>query len=283
MGVLKRHQLPECLQQIASPPARLYHRGAPLQSLLQRPRVAVVGSRNVSAYGRQVTLELAGKLAEQGITIISGLALGVDAVAHRAALERSGLTIAVLPGSVERPYPAANRQLADEIIARGGALVSEYNDDAFDFKQRFIARNRLVAGLAEAVIITEAAEKSGSLHTARFALEQGKEVLAVPGLITQSSFAGTNNLLKAGASVVTSYLDVLHALKLEDHQTAAQQVQGQTAHEQRLLELLLQGVNEGTELLDRSELTTTEFNQVLTMLELRGQIRSLGANHWALV
>lgn len=273
---------PESLKRIASPPVILYHAGADLNELLKRPRLAIVGSRNVSVYGRQVTTKLARQLAEQGIVIISGLALGVDAIAHTAALDAGGLTIAVLPSSIDQPYPASNAQLAHRIIASGGAVVSEYNEDIYSFKTNFVARNRLVAGLAQAVLITEAAEKSGSLHTARFALEQGKDVLAVPGNITNIGSVGTNNLIKAGAAPVTDYLDVLHAMSLKAHTTKPQDVKGRNANEQTVINLIVQGVNDGDELLKKSQLPISDFNRVLTMLEIGGKIRALGANQWSL-
>ena len=241
-----------------------------------------MGSRGVSIYGRRVTEELAGKLAERGVVIISGLALGVDAAAHRSALDAGGLTIAVLPGPVDKIYPATNTALAEEILTKGGALISEYVTDEFAFKQNFIARNRLVAGLAQTVLITEAAEKSGSLHTARFALEQGKEVLAVPGNITSKTSVGTNNLIKAGATPVTSYTDVLHVLGLEGHTMPTGEIRGRNQHEQIVLDLMLNGVADGEQLLKRSGLSPSEFNQVLTMLELGGTVRPLGANQWSL-
>jgi DNA processing protein len=282
MNSKKLSKIPEVLRQISSPPKQVYIVGAPLADLLSRPRVAIVGSRAVTTYGRRVTLEIAGRLAEQGIVIISGLALGVDGLAHQAALEAKGLTIAVLPSPIEKIAPAANTWLAEQIVAQGGALVSEYEASAFPAKQNFIARNRLVAGLADVLLITEAAEKSGSLHTARFALEQGKDVLAVPGNITSPASVGTNNLIKAGARPVTSYIDVLEALGLEAHATPAHAVRGRNAHEQRLLNLMLQGHQDGDQLLAASGLSINEFNQVLTMLELGGKIRSLGANQWAI-
>ncbi len=278
---LKQQGYPEPLRHITSPPKQLFCRGN-LKELLNKPRVAIVGSRSLTAYGRQVTAQLAGQLAEQGIVIISGLALGVDAIAHQAALEAGGLVIAVLPSPVDNIYPATNRPLAEKILAQGGVLVSEYDEAIYDFKRNFVARNRLVAGLAQAVLITEAAEKSGSLHTARFALEQGKDVLAVPGNITSRVSIGTNNLIKSGATSVTSYKDVLHALKLKDHKTPARQVRGRNAHEQTVLDLLLRGVNDGDQLLKASKLSTSEFNQVLTMLEIGGKIRAVGGNQWAL-
>ncbi len=260
----------------------MYCRGAPLSELLKRPRVAIVGSRGPSAYGKQVTTQLARELAEQGIVIISGLALGIDALAHQATLEAGGLAIAVLPGSVEKIYPATNRRLGEQILARGGALVSEYATGEISFKQNFIARNRLVAGLAQAVLITEAGKKSGSLHTARFAREQNKDVLVVPGQITSKLSVGTNNLLLSGAAAITDHQDVLNALGLTNHQTPARQVRGSNDQEQTILDLMLTGLTEGDELLTKSQLTTSQFNQTLTMLEISGKIRPLGANQWSI-
>lgn len=282
MLTLGSAEYPESLQRISSPPRQLYHRGSDLSELLKRPRLAVVGSRNVSPYGQRVTIELATQLAAQGIVIISGLALGVDALAHQAALNAEGLTIAVLPSSVERPYPATNRRLSQQIVDRGGSLVSEYQEDSVNFKQNFVARNRLVAGLAQAVLITEASEKSGTLHTARFALEQGKEVLAVPGNITNRGSVGANNLIKAGAHPVTSYEDVLHVLGLRTRETRVKRVVGRNQNEQQILDLLAQGIGDGDELQQMSQLDIAPFNQVITMLEIGGKIRSLGANQWTL-
>lgn len=273
---------PEVLRQIPSPPKQLYWSGATMDELLARPRVAIVGSRRVSTYGRQVTSQLARQLAEQGVVIISGLAMGIDAIGHQSALEAGGLCIAVLPGPLDKIVPATNLRLAERILENGGALASEYASGEVAYKQNFVARNRLVAGLARAVLITEAAEKSGSLHTARFALDQGKDVLAVPGNITSSGSVGTNNLIKRGATPVTSYLDVLHALGLKEHQTVAKEIKGRNAHEQTVLDLLLTGVSDGEDLLVSSGLSTSQFNQVLTMLELGGKIRSLGANQWGI-
>lgn len=278
----KSSGFPEVLRHIPAPPKQMYVTGAPLEELLKRPRVAIVGSRKITPYGKQVTARLAKELVEQGIVIISGLALGVDANAHQAALEAGGQAIAVLPGPIEKIVPATNRPLARRILEQGGALVSEYEEGEEPFKQNFIARNRLVAGLADAVLITEAGEKSGSLHTARFTLQQGKDVLAVPGNITSQASVGTNNLIKAGATPVTSYVDVLHILGLADHQTAAREVRGRNANEQTVLDLLLRGVSDGAQLLEQSSLPVSQFNKVLTMLEIGGKVRPLGANQWSI-
>ncbi len=274
---------PAVLREIPARPKQLYVAGDSLADLMKRPRVAIVGSRSITAYGQQVTSELARQLAEQGIVIISGLAYGVDAAAHRAALEAGGLAIAVLPSPLDNILPVPNRQLARQILAGGGALVSEYAPGEIPFKQNFIARNRIVSGLADAVLITEASRKSGSLHTASFAIKQNKHVLAVPGNIYHDSSIGTNNLIKTSqAGAVTAYTDVLHALNLEGHQTAARDVRGRNAHEQTVLDLLLQGITDGDQLLERSCLDVSQFSQVLTMLEISSKIRPLGANHWAI-
>ena len=274
-------ELPEVLQTIPAPPKQLFVTGTALDELVSRPRVAIVGSRKITPYGREVTMRLAGELARRGIVVISGLALGVDGLAHKAALEAGGSTVAVLPSPLRRIYPSSHQQLARQIVEHGGTLVTEYAEDAGYNRAVFIARNRLISGLAQAVLITEAAEQSGSLHTARFALEQGRDVLAVPGSIFSETSIGTNNLIKAGATPVTSYLDVLHALGMED--TEAQPlIHGASEAEQTILDLIVAGTRDGEELLLASKLDVAAFNQTLTMLEITGKIRSLGAGNWTL-
>jgi len=274
---------PERLREISGPPDPLYHVGTPLTKLLERPAVAIVGTRRISPYGRQVTWGFAEDLAEQGLVIVSGLALGLDALAHKAALGRDGLCIAVLPGPLETIVPATNRRLAKQILDNGGALVSEYPADEPPQKQYFIARNRIVSGLADAVLIPEAGEKSGALYTARFALEQGKTVMAVPGRITSTGSIGTNNLIKSSeAGAVTVPKDVLNVLGLEHHTTKAKHVKGRNANEQTILNLMMAGVNAGEKLLEQSNLSASEFNQALTMLEIANKIRPLGANYWSI-
>jgi len=263
-------------------PKQLYHTGTPLDELLKRPCVTIVGSRKVSIYGERATQELASQLAEQGVVIISGLAMGVDAIAHRAALQAGGLCIAVLPSPLDNIVPVTNRSLAQQILDTGGALISEYQTGEFPQKQNFIARNRIMSGLGQVVLITDAAEKSGSLHTSRFAMEQGITVMCVPGRLYDASHKGANNLLKSGADIVTSVDDILHALGLIRHETIARQVRGRNQNEQSLLDLMLLGVSEGEDLLLQSGLDVSEFNQALTMLEIGGKIRPLGANNWAI-
>ncbi len=275
--------IPERLRQIPSPPKQLYYSGPDLGELLQRPLVTIVGSRKVTPYGQYVTSKLARELADQGVVIVSGLALGIDALAHRGALDAGGLTIAVLPSPLEDICPHSHQQLAMDILRQGGALISEYPEGTPAYRPNFVARNRLVAGISDALVITEAALKSGSLHTARFALEQGKDVLAVPGNITSPTSVGANNLLRAGATPVTSTTDVLSVLQMHYQAITPLKVAvGANLLEQAVIDLLKTGLTDSEQLQRDSQLDIAQFNQTLTMLELSGKIRPLGAGHWAL-
>ncbi|HJQ08848.1 MAG TPA: DNA-processing protein DprA [Candidatus Saccharimonadales bacterium] len=273
--------VPNNIRNISSPPDCLHTLGADVKELLLRPCVTVVGSRKVSAYGKSVTSSLTEDLAKAGVVIISGLALGVDSIAHRAALDAGGVTIAVLPSCLDRIYPSSHAGLARQILEKGGALVTEYAEGTRVFTSNFIARNRIASAMGDVLLITEAAEKSGTLHTARFALEQGKEVLAVPGNITSPTSAGTNNLIKSGATPVTSVDDIFYALGLQP--ASQKRIPTSTnPHEQIVLTLLANGMTDGAELLSASRLEVKLFSQTLTMLEIHGLIRPLGNNHWSL-
>lgn len=276
---LEDSSFPSSLREIVDPPKQLFILGNP--SLIKKEvKVGVVGSRRVSSYGRSVTLRLARELAEQDIVIVSGLALGIDSIAHRAALEVKGKTIAVLPCGLDRVYPASHTTLAKEILSNDGLLISEYPPGTNPQKYQFIARNRLISGLSDGVLITEAASKSGSLHTANFALDQGKQVFAVPGNITSDLSAGTNNLIRAGATPVTGSNDIFEALNLAV--SSSNTPVADNAEEALLLNLLQQGVQDSSELLEQSRMDTARFNQTLTMLEISGKIRPLGTGQWGL-
>ena len=204
---------PALLAAIYDPPPRLYLRGS-RPDLLHGPCVALVGARSCSSYGRQVARWLGRELAAAGAVVVSGLARGVDGEAHRGALEAGGSTIAVLGCGIDRDYPRAHAELARRIAAEG-LVVSEYPPGTEPAPWRFPARNRIVAGLCLAVAVIEARERSGALITADFALEEGREVLAVPGEVTSALSAGSNALLKHGAAPLTRPDDVLSALGLE--------------------------------------------------------------------
>lgn len=278
---LKDSAFPEILKHIPQPPKTLYVLGD-IEPLLDMPRVAIVGSRKVTPYGRHVTQTFARELAANGVVIVSGLALGVDSIAHEACLEAGGKTIAVLPTSLDNIYPSSHRQLAKNILDRGGALMSEYESGMPGLKQNFIERNRLVSGISDGVLIPEAAIKSGTLHTANFALDQGKTVMAVPGNITSATSEGTNNLLKTGAVMVTDISDVLTALDIQIRNTQQVLPLAATEAEQTILALIAAGTTDGSQLLTDSGLSPSEFNQTLTMLEITGKIHALGGGKWAL-
>jgi DNA processing protein len=202
---------PPLLRELHDPPPGLFLRGAADPELLRRSAVAIVGARACSSYGAQVARFLGRELAAAGLVVLSGLARGVDGEAHRGALESGGVTVAVLGCGVDRDYPAAHTQLAGRICL-GGLIVSEYAPGVEPAPWRFPARNRIIAGLAGATVVVEARERSGALITADFALEAGREVFAVPGEITSSLSAGTNALLRLGATPLTGAEDVLDAL-----------------------------------------------------------------------
>jgi DNA processing protein len=210
---LRRRELPELLRQIHDPPQALFLRGAGEVEVLARSAVAIVGARACSPYGAQVARMLGRELATAGLVVVSGLARGVDGEAHRGVLDVGGVTVAVLGCGIDRDYPAAHAQLARRICERG-LVVSEYEPGVEPAPWRFPARNRIIAGLAAATVIVEARERSGALITADFALEDGREVFAVPGEITGSLSNGTNRLLRQGATPLTSTEDVLELFGL---------------------------------------------------------------------
>jgi DNA processing protein len=212
--VLRKRELPTLLRAIHDPPARLYLRGAGEARLLVQHAVAIVGARACSPYGAQVARRLGRELARAGVVVVSGLARGIDGEAHRGALETDGHTVAVLGCGIDRDYPAAHAELARQIAERS-LLVSEYEPGVEPAPWRFPARNRIVAGLCAATIVVEARERSGALITADFALEEGREVFAVPGEITSALSAGANALLRLGATPLTAASDVLEALGIE--------------------------------------------------------------------
>lgn len=278
----KHRSYPEKLKDLQPPAKQISMLGGDLDGLFDMPSLGIVGSRKATGYGRAVTEELASVLARAGTCIVSGLAYGVDSIAHAAALKAKGRTIAVLPGGLKAIYPAGHRQLAKEIALNGGALISEYADDFRPRKESFIQRNRIIAALSDILLVTEAAERSGSLHTANFALEMGRTVLAVPGNITSPASAGTNNLIKSGAIAVTRPDDILQALNITPQSLRQTDIYADNEEEAAVLEIIRSGVTSADELLRRSGLEVQSFQRTLSMLEIKGAISPLGNNHWSL-
>ena len=273
------------LASIANPPKSLCFMGTLPTS--GAPVVAIVGSRKPSAYGREVTEQLAGDLATAGCVIISGLALGIDGIAQKAALEAGGTVIGVIPNELPDISPQTNYKLAMNIIEKGGAILSERKkgDGKIVNRWSFLERNRLVSGLADAVIITEAAERSGTLNTAAHALSQGRDVFAVPGNITSPLSAGCNALLKQGALVATTATDILNVITPSNARSATDQAViplGETPAENTIIDLLRTGLRDGDQLQQQSGLNPADFATALTMLEINGVIKPLGANNWTL-
>jgi DNA processing protein len=257
---------PPLLAQLHDPPAQLHLRGDP--ECLFRPAVAVVGARSCSPYGAQVARDLARQLAAAGVTVVSGLARGIDGEAHRGALAGGGTTVAVLGCGIDRDYPRSHAGLAERIRATG-AVLSEYPPGVEPAPWRFPARNRVIAGLCLATVVVEARERSGALITADFALELGRDVFAVPGEITSALSAGTNDLLRQGAAPLTAARDVLAALGLEPEPPPRPRV---SEPAESVLELLADGARDADELARLAGRPSAEVAAVLVELELAGLV-----------
>ena len=251
---------PPLLRAIHDPPAGLFLRGVAPTGVLAQPAVAIVGARASSGYGASVARSQGRELAAAGLVVVSGLARGIDAEAHRGALEAKGTTIAVLGCGIDRDYPAAHAELARR-VTETGLIVSEYAPGVEPAPWRFPARNRIVAGLCATTVVVEARERSGALITADLALDEGREVFAVPGEITSSLSAGTNALLKLGASPLTAAADVLASFGIEP-ETA----RGEASP---LLELLPASADE---LVRRTGLGPDAVARALVELELEGRV-----------
>ena len=259
---------PPLLREIPDPPAVLWLRGEAAPELLERPSVAIVGARACTSYGRSVARTLGRELAAAGLVVVSGMARGIDSEAHRGALDAGGVTVAVLGCGIDRDYPAAHRDLASRIVQRG-LIVSEYEAGVEPAPWRFPARNRIIAGLCTAIVVVEARERSGALITADFALEDGREVMVVPGEITSSVSAGSNALLRLGATPVTAAADVLEVYGIECVVALPESPGGLAG---RLLERLAESPASIDELARSSGTAPGDVAAALIELELAGRI-----------
>lgn len=286
---------PPRLKNISDPPNVLFYRASLpaddhedyLAQLVAGKAIAVVGTRKMTAYGREVTEKLTAGLVGAGFTIVSGMALGVDGVAAGTAINSGGKTVAVLGAGVDIIYPPEHRSLYNSILEHQGVIVSEVAPEKRVGRGIFPARNRIISGLSEAVLVTEGAIDSGSLITARLALEQGREVFAVPGPISSPVCEGTNYLLKQGAKLVTGVEDILQELGYEIEETKdnryetkdKKRVAGGTPEEQTVIDLLFNEPMEFDELVKRSGLPAGRLGAVLTNLEMGRKIRASGLNY----
>lgn len=278
MEFIPTKDLPENLREISDPPKNgLYVIGSPWPANIKR--LCVVGTRKPTDYGQAVIDTLFSNLANSAISIISGLALGIDAIAHRLAI-KNGLHTVAFPGSGLDDavlYPATNKTLAEEIISSGGGLVSEYEPDQKAAQWTFPRRNRLMAGLADAVLIIEATSESGTLITARLALEYNRDVMCVPGSIFSPTSAGPHQLLRDGAALIQSADDILTALGMQNGNKKIIDISSLSEDEQTIYKLIRSEPHTKDELIKKSKLDTTRALSVITMLELKGiSIERLG-------
>lgn len=275
-------EYPAILKEIYDFPPLLYVRGNLRAD--EGSIVAVVGARQPTNYGQDITTQLATALANAGVTIVSGLARGIDSIAHSAASKAGGRTIAVLGSGLDwrSIYPSENRRLAEEIIAAGGAVISEFPCGSPPHRQHFPQRNRIIAGLSLGTLVVEAAEGSGALITAKCALDYNREVWAVPGSIYSPLSFGPNNLLKQGAKVVTSANDILESLNLNLIKEIKLEVKvtAEGPEEEALLPLLSQEPVHIDQLILTSGLSREAVNSALVIMEIKGKIKDIGGKRY---
>ena len=275
----------QILENIAVMPKMLYYYGSWPKERVKT--VAIVGARRSTKYWEEIAYKLSKELGKRGIIVISGLAYGIDSIAARGALDGGGKTIAILGTEIGNIYPKQHIKLAEKIVEHGGVVASEYKGgDKLDPKWSFLERNRIISGLADAVVVVEAAEKSGSLNTASHAIAQGKDLFAVPADLTRVMSAGCNRLIQKGANVylgVEEFLDYL-VPKKKSKKAREEQISlfGDTEEEKQILKLIAEGVRDGDEIMEKLDMPVQIYNQTVTMLEIKGAITSLGANHWTL-
>ncbi|MBQ8996644.1 DNA-processing protein DprA [Candidatus Saccharibacteria bacterium] len=281
--VPQKNEYTKVLDTIALKPKLLYYYGEWPKRRVKT--VAIVGSRKNTKYGEDVAYKLAYELAKRGVIVISGLAYGIDSIAARGALDSGGKTIAILGTEIERIYPRQHIALAEEIVKKNGVVASEYKlgDEVF-MKTSFLQRNRIISGLADAVVVIEAAERSGTLNTAAHALSQGRDLFAVPGRVYDKMSAGCNFLISKGANPLYSIEEFVQYFAPRGKKKQTEQISlfGDTPEERAVLKKLAAGIRDGDEIMEQLEMPVQVYNQVITMLEIKGAIRPLGANTWIL-
>jgi DNA processing protein len=274
-------EYPKILLQIADPPPYLYVKG---RLLGVETAVAIVGSRRASTYGLMTTERLAGELAMNKVAVVSGMARGVDTAAHRGALKAGGRSIGVLGCGIDVIYPPENRPLFKEMEEKG-ALISEFPMGTIPLAENFPRRNRIISGVSQGVLVVEAVQNSGSLITARYALDQGREIFAIPGNINSSNSRGTNLLIKQGAKLVEEVGDILeelHLPKSAEGQAATPTDFSLTPQEAGIFTLLAESPLHMDDIIVRSELTVSDLSAILLRLELKGAIVQLPGKYFCL-
>ncbi len=271
------------LKRLKKEAKELSYDGADLNSYQNSPFVAIVGTRRPTPYGKLITEKLATELSRAGVIIVSGLALGIDSLAHRAVVKSQGRTISILPSGLKNIYPASHTLLVKQILANNGTIVSEYSPNHRPRKAEFLERNRLIAAFSDAVIIPEAAARSGSLNTAGHAKTMGIPILAVPGEVTSPMSAGTNYLIKNGAGVITETTDVLKILGIkQDVLKVTTKLTGNDKNQTAILDALSMGINSSHDIQSHTKLDTADFQTAVTMLEIQGRITINSVGTWHL-
>jgi len=271
---------PKLLKQIYDPPALLYYKGEWPENI--NFCLAVVGSRKYTSYGQQAVEHLVGPLARAGLIIVSGLALGIDALAHMACIKNDGITIGVLGSGIDQIYPATNKYVAEKISSSNGLIISEYPLGTPPLNYHFPQRNRIISGLSVGTLVIEASIKSGAGITAKLALEQGREVFAIPGSIFNPNSEGTNKLIKEGARPITSPDEIIESLELENIKSfvKTQKLVAQTPEEEKVLNILTREPMHINLLTRNVKLDTGTINATLLTMELKGMVRNLGAGNY---
>ncbi len=276
--LLENPEYPELLKQIPFPPFGLYVLGDLKHT---QPAIAIVGTRMPTPQGKELAKLFSEKLSSAGIPIISGLALGIDAEAHKGALASSGKTIAVLGTPLDNIYPKQNGQIAKKILENGGAIISEFAFGHPYNPANFLARNRIVSGLSTGILIIEAPERSGSLATAKFALEQNREIFVIPGNTNSANYKGSNALLKAGANLVTEPDDILQYFNISSEKISAVRID-LSPNDKTILEIIKKLDRRATieNIMEAADLEITEVNQSLALLTIKGIIKELNGKYY---
>jgi DNA processing protein len=276
--ILKENSnFPRPLKEIPYPPHAIYLKGEEIDEI--NPKIAIVGTRKATIQGKEIAKKFASELSKNNIAVVSGLAFGIDESAHKGAIEMKNKTIAVLANGLDNIYPRQNEKLGKQILECGGTLISEYPLGSPSIPQRFIERNRLISGLSLGIIVIEAPEKSGALATARFAIEQNRDVFVVPGPINHFNYVGSHELIKTGASLITSVDDALLALNLKNSDLELEKKQKQLLFldaEQKLIFEAIEKSGSALAIDEIAKLTKLEaqtINQLIAILVIQGIIK----------
>lgn len=288
--ILTDNDYPQLLKQIKKPPFVLYYKGnvkilqGPTPGVDVHKAIAVVGTRRITEYGKQVTESLTADLVNNGFVIVSGLALGVDATAHKTTIVNKGKTIAVLGCGVDCCYPRENQKIYEDILDSGGAIVSEYPLGQQPSLGSFPSRNRIISGLSQGVLVTEGAADSGALYTAKDAFENGRPVFAVPGPITSSLSKGPHGLIEKGAKLIGGAEEIVNELSIKSIKgiKGNEHAKGGTKEEQKIIDLLQNESMHFDEIVKRTKINSSKLGSILSLMEMKGILKNLGGGNFCL-